>query len=99
MELFSYKTIIFCGGKEIIMENIIREMIEKAIYYKDIIGSIDEAYDLIRFVRNLIDKFTDTINCPSNWKNIGEGLSEEYKDNVWVFDELKLWNYVEEQEV
>ena len=36
------------------MENIIREMIEKAIYYKETIRSIDEAYELIRFTRDLI---------------------------------------------
>lgn len=77
------------------MENVIREMIEKSIYYKETIGSIDEAYDLIRFVRDLIDKFVSTINCPSNWRNIGEELAEEYKDNSWVYDELELWNYME----
>ena len=58
------------------MENIIREMIEKAIYYKETIGCIDEAYDLIRFTRDLIDKFAETINCPSNWRSIGEELAD-----------------------
>ena len=61
------------------MENIIKEMVEKAIYYKETIGSIDEAFELIRFVRDLIDKFAETINCPSNWRSIGEELAEEYK--------------------
>ena len=75
------------------MENIIREMIEKAIYYKETIKSIDEAYDLIRFTRDLIDKFAETINCPSTWRSIGEELVEEYKDNSWIYDELELWNY------
>ena len=75
------------------MENIIKEMIEKAIYYKETIGSIDEAYELIRFTRDLIDKFAETINCPSNWRSIGEELAEEHKDNSWVYDELELWNY------
>ena len=78
------------------MENIIKEMVEKAIYYKETIGNIDEAYELIKFVRNLIDKFAETINYPSNWRNIGEKFAEEYKDNSWVFDELELWNYAEE---
>ena len=78
------------------MKNIIREMIEKAIYYKETIGCIDEAYDLIRFTRDLIDKFAETINCPSNWRSIGEELAEEYKDNSWIYDELELWNHVDE---
>ena len=75
------------------MENIIKEMIEKAIYYKEIIKNIDEAYELIRFTRDLIDKFAETINCPSNWRDIGSKIAEEYKDNSWVYDELELWNY------
>ena len=48
------------------MEQIIRDMIEKAVYYKDKVGCIDEAFELIRFVRELVDKFAETINCPSN---------------------------------
>lgn len=78
------------------MEDIIREMVAKAIYYKETIGSIDEANELIRFVRNLIDKFAATINCPENWRNIVGDLAEAYKDNSWVCDELDLWNYVED---
>lgn len=77
------------------MENIIRDMIEKAINYETI-GSIDEAYELIRFVRNLIDEFAATIDCPEDWRNIVGDLAEEYKDNSWVCDELDLWNYVED---
>ena len=78
------------------MEQIIRDMIEKAVYYKDKVGCIDEAFELIRFVRELVDKFAETINCPSNQRSIGEKLAYEYKNNSWVFDELELWNYVEE---
>lgn len=78
------------------MENIIKEMIEKAIYYKETIGSVDEAYELIRFVRNLIDEFAATMDCPEDWRNIVGELATEYKDNSWVCDELDLWNYVED---
>lgn len=77
------------------MEDIIGGMIEKTIYYKDKIGNIDEAYELIRFTKDLIDKFAETINCPSNWRSIGEELAKEYKDNSWIYDELELWNYSE----
>ena len=75
------------------MENIIREMIEKAIYYKETIKSIDEAYELIRFTRDLIEQFAETINCPSNWRDIGSKLAEEYDPSTWVWEELELWNY------
>ena len=93
----SFETMdILANGRRVdLMENIIREMIEKAIYYKETIGSIDEAYELIRFTRDLIEQFAETINCPSNWRSIGEEIVEEYKDNSWVYDELELWNYVD----
>ena len=78
------------------MKETIKDMIEKAIWYYEQIDRIDEAYELIRFVRELIEKFAETINCPSNWRDIGTELVEEYKDNSWVFDELELWNYEEE---
>lgn len=78
------------------MGNIIKEMIENAIYYKETIGNSDEAYELIRFTKDLIDKFAETINCPSNWRSIGEEIAVEYKDNTWVYDELELWNYSED---
>ena len=77
------------------MENIIKEMIEKAIYYKETIKSIDEAYELIRFTRDLIEQFAETINCPSNWRDIGSKLAEEYDPSTWVWEELELWNYVD----
>lgn len=77
------------------MKDTIKEMIEKAIWYYEQIDRVDEAYELIRFVRDLIEKFADTINAPSNWRDIGTELAAEYKDNSWVFDELELWNYEE----
>ena len=61
------------------MKNIIREMIEKAIYYKETIKSIDEAYELIRFTRDLIERFAETINCPSNWRSIGEDVVNNWR--------------------
>lgn len=78
------------------MKETIKDMIEKAIWYYEQIDRVDEAYELIRFVRNLIREFADTINCPSNWRDIGTEIAIEYKDNSWVFDGLELWNYEEE---
>lgn len=76
------------------MEDIIKDMIEKAVYYKDELGFIDEAYDLISFTRELINDFANTINCPSNWRDIGEKLANEYSEDSWVFENLELWNHV-----
>jgi hypothetical protein len=76
------------------MENIIKSMIEKAIYY-DNLEHYDEAREMLQFVRDLIEQMALTINCPSDWRNIGSELAEEYKENTWIFDELELWNYEE----
>ncbi len=77
------------------MENIIRSMIEKAIDYKENLSLYDESRELLQFARDLIEQMAMTINCPSNWRNIGTELAEKYKDNTWIFDELELWNYEE----
>lgn len=77
------------------MKDIIKEMIEKAIWYKEDLNFIDEAYDLLRFVNKLIFQLTITINCPSDWRDISYELAKEYKDNSWVYEELDLWNYEE----
>ena len=78
------------------MEKIIRQMIERAIYYKENLNFIDEPYDLLKFTRELIYQMVMTINCPSNWRDIGRELAKEYKNNSWIFEELELWNYEEE---
>ena len=77
------------------MENIIKQMVEKAIYYKEELKLYDESRELLQFTRDLIEQMATTINCPSNWRDIGTELAEEYKDNSWIFDELELWNYEE----
>jgi hypothetical protein len=76
------------------MEDIIREMIQKALSYKAN-RKIDEAYELVAFTKDLIDRFADTINCPSNWRDIGDEIASEYYENNWVYDNLELWNYRE----
>lgn len=76
------------------MENIIKEMIEKAEYYNSI-GFTDEARELLGFVRELINEMCTTYNCPSNWRSIGEELIGEYEEGSWVYEELELWNFVD----
>jgi hypothetical protein len=74
------------------METIIRKMIQKALSYNEN-GRIDEAYELIGFSKDLIDEFAGTINCPSNWRDIGEILTNEYEEDSWVYENLELWNH------
>lgn len=71
------------------MEQIIRLMIEQA--------ETEENYSLIGYVGQLINEFADTINCPIEWRNMGQELAKEYSDNTWVYEELELWNYAEEE--
>lgn len=70
------------------MEQIIRLMIEQA--------ETEENYSLIGYVKQLIDKFATTINCPSNCRDIGSKLAEEYDCSTWVWEELELWNHEED---
>ena len=77
------------------MENIIKEMIEKAIYYKENLSLYDESRELLQFASQLIEQMAMTINCPSNWRSIGIEIAEEYKDNTLIFNALELWNYEE----
>lgn len=67
------------------MEQIIIDMIEQA--------SETSNYQLIGYVSDLISEFATTINCPSNWRNIGEELVTKYYEDTWVYEQLELWNY------
>lgn len=67
------------------MEQIIIDMIEQA--------SETSNYQLIGYVSDLISEFATTVNCPSNWRNIGEELATKYYEDTWVYEQLELWNY------
>ena len=56
------------------MEDIIREMIWQA--------EKEDNCQLIKYVKQLIEEFAETINCPSNWRSIGVELTEEDVDAV-----------------
>lgn len=77
------------------MWTIINEMIDKAIYYDENLEFYDEANEILRIARDLIEELSMTINCPSDWRNIGIRLAEKYRDDSWVFETLELWNYEE----
>ena len=67
------------------MEKTIRLMIEQA--------ETEENYSLIGYVKQLLDEFASTINCPCNWRNLGAELTKEYDSSSWVYEELELSNY------
>lgn len=69
------------------MEETIRLMIEQA--------ETEENYSLIGYVKQLLDEFASTINCPSNWRDLGTELAKEYGSNSWVYEQLELWNHEE----
>ena len=73
------------------MEQTIRNMINQA--------ETEENYSLIEYARQIVDELATTINCPSNWRNIGEKLAEEYDSDSWVYENMELWNYIDCQEV
>ena len=51
--------------------------------------------DLISSVRDLINMFAVTCNCPSNWRSIGRELAAEYPEDSWVYENLELDSYRE----
>lgn len=59
------------------MENIIKEMVEKAIWYKENLNFIDEAYDLLKFVRELIYQLSIV-------HQIGEILEQNLPKNIKI---------------
>lgn len=67
------------------MYELIKNMIEDA--------EANEDYNVISYVKDLLYKFADTFNCPSNWRDIGERLAKEYDCSTWVYEELELWDY------
>lgn len=67
------------------MEKIISDMIEQA--------EANEDLELLEYARRLVEELADTINCPSNWRNIGEQLAQKYKGNDWVYGYMQLYYY------
>ena len=67
------------------MEQIIINMIAQA--------EREESWELISQIKELISHFAMTMNCPSNWRSIGETLTQSYDEDSWVYEELELWNY------
>lgn len=67
------------------MKENIKRMIEYAERNND--------YELADIIREIVFELADTINCPSNWRNIGEELAEEYVNNDWIMDNCNLYDF------
>ena len=67
------------------METILFDMIEQA--------EREENYDLIKYAKEIVDKFAATINAPSNWRYFYMELLRKYDSSSWVYEEMELWNY------
>ena len=72
------------------MEQTIREMVLKADDEKNL--------DLICCVKEILDEFSSTHNCPLDWRHIGAALADEYPADSWVYENLGLCNFTETPE-
>jgi hypothetical protein len=76
------------------MEYLIREIITAAHSKGKCAG-----YELMQYVRQLLEIFAKTENAPSDWKNLGTELADEWNDGTlkwsdeWVYEFLELFNY------
>ena len=68
------------------MKDIVRNLLECALNCDD----LKIKAELEEEVRNLLDKFVYTINCPSDWRSIKEELQEEYANDN---DALEIIGY------
>ena len=75
------------------MKDTIKNLIKIAEKTED----IDTQYEILQEVRKLIKDFAITINCPCNWRDIGEELAKEYDttEYCWIYEALQLWDYTE----
>lgn len=67
------------------MEKIIRDMIVSADLNRD--------EDMANAVYELLSQFAQTFNCPSDWRDLGEQMAQEYAGNDWVIENCKLWDF------
>lgn len=75
------------------MKDIIKNLIKIAEKTED----FDLQYELLEEIHNLISEFAMTINCPCDWRDIGEELAKEFDTTEYnfIYETLQLWNYVD----
>jgi hypothetical protein len=67
-----------------------KESIERMIIHAE----QNNDYELADIIRQILFELADTINCPSNWRSIGEEFAEKYSNNDWIMDNCNLYEYV-----
>lgn len=67
------------------MYNVIKKMIIRAKENND--------FDLADDVYEILSTLAVTFNAPSDWRDIGEELAEEYSNNNWIMDNCKLYEF------
>lgn len=67
------------------MFEIICDMIELAAESKD--------YEMTDKISDLISEFARTINCPYDWRSIGERLADKYRENADIYNNFKLCDF------
>ena len=72
------------------MKSIIKRMLNKAYSEEDL--------ELAELANNLMCKFADTCNCPSDWLNITEELFEEYQNNEWLMNAVYEFSILADEE-
>ncbi len=76
------------------MEEIVRNMLEKAYEEKDL--------ELASLVSDLLDEISTSYNPrPLEWRELPKQLAKEYKNNAWIMDavyEFKIYANDDEEE-
>lgn len=67
------------------MYDVIKRMIIRAEENNDF-DLADDAYEIL-------SELARTFNAPSNWRDVGEELAEEFSNNNWVMDNCKLYEF------
>lgn len=70
-----------------------KQYIKNLISIAENIEDINVQCGIFDEVQNIIGTLADTINCPSDWRYVGEELRREYENNDFIYDSLKLWEY------
>ena len=69
------------------MKDTIKEMIAQAE---------DEGnFELICWIKEILNEFALTFNCPSNWRDLGTELEREYPKDSWVYENLELNDFID----
>ena len=68
------------------MYDVIKRMIIRAEENND--------FDLADDVYEILSTLAVTFNAPSDWRDIGEELAEEYSNNNWIMDNCRLYEFI-----